>query len=531
LVPVQLPIRPGVGWQRREHPEAKIHGDAKADRLERLSSTVLSGRYRLESKLGSGGMSTVYLAVDEVLDRPVAIKLLHREISEEADQLERFRREARAAARLSHPNLVGVIDAGEDDGRPYIVFEYIKGRTLKRRLQEEGRLPVDEAVAYAIEIGRGLTAAHARKLVHRDVKPQNVLIDPDGRAKVTDFGIARSLEAHGLTATGRVLGTTDYVSPEQAMGEDVDERSDVYSLGVVLYEMLTGDVPFRAETQVGVAMKHVNEPMPDVQTKRPEVSAAVASVVDRATTKDPRDHYATVAEMVRDLEQTLEVEAARRGGTSGEATSVLDSVPADRRRLGRRRRISGPGIALAIVLIALAAAGAILASRLDLGGDDGSSGGGGNSEVRLSDNAASEFDPEGDGQETDTQEQAVDGNPTGTAWSSEHYDTPDFGGLKDGVGLAIDAGSSVPATSIRIRALTPGYDAEIYEINGPPAESLSDWGQPVAAIRDGGESETVKLPGKPDQSFLIWITKVPSANDDPSRYQMEIADVQLFKQA
>jgi serine/threonine-protein kinase len=475
-------------------------------------------------------MSTVYLATDQVLDRPVAIKLLHREISEEADQLERFRREARAAARLSHPNLVGVIDAGEDDGRPYIVFEYIEGRTLKRRLQEEGRLPVDEAVAYAIEIGRGLTAAHARKLVHRDVKPQNVLIDPDGRAKVTDFGIARSLEQQGMTATGRVLGTTDYVSPEQAMGEDVDERSDVYSLGVVLYEMLTGDVPFRAETQVGVAMKHVNEPMPDVQAKRPEVSAAVASVVDRSTTKDPRDRYGTVAEMVRDLEQTLEVEAARRGGTSGEATSVLDSVPTHRRRLRGRRRISGPGIAVAIVILALAAAAVIFASRLDLGGNnDNPPSAGGSSEVRLSDQAASEFDPEGDGQETGTEEQAVDGNPTGTAWSSEHYDTPDFGGLKDGVGLAIDAGSTAAAKSMTIRALTPGYDAEIYEINGPPADSLSSWGQPVAKIRDGGERESVTLPGKPAKSFLIWITKMPQAQDDPGRYQMEISDVQLFK--
>jgi eukaryotic-like serine/threonine-protein kinase len=496
--------------------------------LERLSSTLLSGRYRLESKLGSGGMSTVYLALDEVLDRRVAIKLLHREISEEADQLERFRREARAAARLSHPNLVGVIDAGEDDGRPYIVFEYIEGRTLKRRLQEEGRLPVDEAVAYAIEIGRGLTAAHARKLIHRDVKPQNVLIDPDGRAKVTDFGIARSLESKGLTATGRVLGTTDYVSPEQAMGVDVDERSDVYSLGVVLYEMLTGDVPFRAETQVGVAMKHVNEPMPDVQTRRPEVSAAVASVVDRATTKDPRDRYGTVAEMVRDLEQTLEVEAARHGGTTGEATSVLDSVPPHRRRLGRRRRISGPGIAAAIVVLALIAAGVILASRLDLG-DNGGTSGGGTSEVQLSNDAASEFDPEGDGQETGTQEQAIDGNPTGTAWSSEHYDTPDFGGLKDGVGLAIDAGSSVAAKSMTIRALTPGYDAQIYAINGSPPTSLSGWGRPVARVSDGGDSETVTLPGRAAQSFLIWITKAPPAEDDPSRYQMEISDVRILK--
>jgi eukaryotic-like serine/threonine-protein kinase len=497
--------------------------------LESLSSTILSGRYRLESKLGSGGMSTVYLAMDEVLDRPVAVKLLHREISEEADQLERFRREARAAARLSHPNLVGVIDAGEDDGRPYIVFEYIQGRTLKRRIQDEGGLPVDEAVAYAIEIGRGLTAAHARKLVHRDVKPQNVLIDPDGRAKVTDFGIARSLEQKGMTATGRVLGTTDYVSPEQAMGEDVDERSDVYSLGVVLYEMLTGDVPFRAETQVGVAMKHVNEPLPDVQAKRPEVSAALASAVDRATTKDPRDRYATVAQMVRDLEQSLEVEAARRGGTSGEATSVLDSVPSSRRRLGRRRRVSGIGIAMAIVGIALIVAALVFGGKhLDIGSSN-SGGGGGTSEIRLSAGSASEFDPEADGRETGTEQLAIDSNPTGTAWTTEHYDTQDFGGLKDGVGLALDAGATVAAKSIDIRSSTPGWDAEIYEVNDSPASELSGWGQPVARITDGGGHETIALPGKPAQSFLIWITKPPQAKDDPGRYQMEISDVRILK--
>src|SRR5215212_3199076 len=295
-------IRSVAGWQRQGRPRAKIHVDAKVTPLERLSSTILSGRYRLESKLGSGGMSTVYLANDEVLDRPVAVKLLHREISEEEDQLERFRREARAAARLSHPNLVGVIDAGEDDGRPYIVFEYIEGRTLKRRLQQEGDLPVDEAVAYAIEIGRGLTAAHARKLVHRDVKPQNVLIDPDGRAKVTDFGIARSLETKGLTATGRVLGTTDYVSPEQALGHQVTEQSDIYSLGIVLYEMLTGETPFIADTQVAVAMKHVRDPLPDVQRRRPEVSAALAAIIERATAKETRNRYGNVDEMVHDLE-------------------------------------------------------------------------------------------------------------------------------------------------------------------------------------------------------------------------------------
>jgi serine/threonine-protein kinase len=472
-------------------------------------------------------MSTVYLALDEVLDRPVAVKLLHREISEEADQLERFRREARAAARLSHPNLVGVIDAGEDDGRPYIVFEYIEGRTLKRRIQEEGGLPVDEAVAYAIEIGRGLTAAHARKLVHRDVKPQNVLIDPDGRAKVTDFGIARSLEQKGMTATGRVLGTTDYVSPEQAMGEDVDERSDVYSLGVVLYEMLTGDVPFRAETQVGVAMKHVNEPMPDVQATRPEVSAAVAAVVDRATTKDPRDRYDTVAQMVRDLEQTLEVEAARRGGTSGEATSVLDSVPSSRRRLGSRR--SWVGIAMGLVGIALIAAGLIYGGEhIHIGGSSTPPAGG--TEVKLPADAASEFDPPpGDGRETGTQQLAIDSNPTGTDWTSEHYDTADFGGLKDGVGLAIDAGTTVSAKTVTIRTPTTGYDARIYETDGSPPSALSDWGQPVASISNGGSVETVGLPGDAAKAFLIWITRLPQAKDSPSQYQMEISDVRLTK--
>jgi serine/threonine-protein kinase len=173
---------------------------------------VLSGRYRLESKLGSGGMSTVYLARDETLERWVAAKVLHREISDQPDQIERFRREARAVAQVSHPNVVSVIDAGEDGGRPYIVFEYVDGETLKHRIDAHpGGLPLDESAAYAIEVGRGLAAAHARRLVHRDVKPQNVLIDSEGRAKVTDFGIARELEQDGLTKTGRVLGTTDYV--------------------------------------------------------------------------------------------------------------------------------------------------------------------------------------------------------------------------------------------------------------------------------------------------------------------------------
>src|SRR3954463_10256113 len=288
--------------------------------------TLIGDRFRLEEQVGSGGMSSVYRAFAPTLERHVAIKLMHRDISNDADQLERFRREARAVAQLNHPHVVTVIDAGEDDGNPFIVFEYVEGETLKDRIRRLGRLPVAEAVAYAVEIGRALECAHEHMLVHRDVKPQNVLIDADGRAKVTDFGIARSLEAQGLTATGRVLGTTDYVSPEQALGREVTAQSDIYSLGVVLYEMLTGEVPFKADTQVAVAMKHVREPLPDVQRRRPEISAALAAAVERATAKQTENRYATVGEMVHDLERVLGIEAARAGHATGEATTVLRSL-------------------------------------------------------------------------------------------------------------------------------------------------------------------------------------------------------------
>src|ERR671926_314035 len=180
-----------------------------------------------------------------------------------------------STTQLTHPHVVGVIDAGEggDPPTPYIVFEFVPGETLKERIRRLGRLPVVEAVAYAIEVARAPGAAHQQGIVHRDIKPQNILIDEEGTAKVTDFGIARSLTEEGLTAEGRVLGTTDYVSPEQALGHAVDGRSDLYSLGIVLFEMLTGDVPYKGENQVAVAMKHVREPLPDVQVRRPEVSA------------------------------------------------------------------------------------------------------------------------------------------------------------------------------------------------------------------------------------------------------------------
>ena len=331
-------------------------GHNTSSAMSTLVGMCLNGRYRLEAQIGSGGMSTVYRAFDTTLERQVAVKLMHREIASDSDQLERFRREARSVAQLSHPHIVGVIDAGEEDGRPYIVFEYVEGETLKERIRRMGRLPIDEAIAYAIEIARALGAAHARQIVHRDIKPQNVLVDGEGSAKVTDFGIARSLEEEGLTADGRVLGTTDYVSPEQALGHDVDGQSDIYSLGIVLYEMLTGDVPFHGENQVSVAMKHVREDLPDVQAARPEVSARLAAVLDRMTEKDLALRHPDAAAVEADLEDALAAEASRTGTSTGEATAVLRTLPADaRRRLPLRLRMRIP-VLLLVLMIAVAGA-------------------------------------------------------------------------------------------------------------------------------------------------------------------------------
>ena len=487
-----------------------------------MIGTVLSGRYRLEAKLGSGGMSTVYLARDETLDRPVAVKVMHREMSEQADQLQRFRQEARAVAKLSHPNVVAVIDAGEDGGHPYIVFEYIEGETLKQRISRLGALDVQDAIAYAIEIARGVCTAHERNMVHRDIKPQNVLIDPEGRAKVTDFGIARQLEQDGVTATGRVLGTTDYVAPEQAMGRVVDPRSDVYSLGVVLYEMLTGDVPFHADSQVGVAMKHVNEDLPDVQRRRPEVSAAVATVVERATAKDPEQRYQDVEAMIDDLQTALEVEASRAGHTTGEATSVLEAVPPPKRKLAGRRRMP---IAAALLLLGVAAA-AVAAVILISGGDVG--GGGGverpdGEEVRLV--SAGDFDPEGgDGEHADEVGLAIDGNPKTTAWTTESYEADNWNG-KSGVGLYVQAARPVAATALQLQTPDPGWEFDVYAADGA-AETLDDWVQ-VASGETAEKSTEVTLDTANNEFryYLIWATAPAETGDG---YGASVSDVRLF---
>ena len=491
-----------------------------------MLGTLLNGRFRLEEQIGSGGMSTVYRAFDEVLERDVAIKVMHASIAEDGVQLERFRREARTAAKMSHPHVVTVIDAGEDDGHPFIVLEYVEGETLKDRIRRCGPLPVPEAVAYAIEVGRALQAAHGERLVHRDVKPQNVLIDPEGRAKVTDFGISRSLDAEGLTATGRVLGTTDYVSPEQALGEAVTEQSDVYSLGIVLFEMLAGRVPFRAESQVGVAMKHVREPMPDVQRLRPEISAALAAVVERSTTKERRNRYANVEQVLADLEQALAIEVARHGHPTGEATSVIRALPRRSADIVPARWRSPRLWAATLALVAVAAALVVVGLLLRTGEDKQPVAGprppaAPPSDVPLT--AATDFDPGGDGEEHSYDvKKAIDDDPA-TRWSTENYSQGGGFGGKSGVGLYVAARDPVAATEIDLSTRTPGYDVTIYAA-ATPGQAIGDWGGAVARVKDIGSRAQIKLDtgGRPYRYYLIWITKLPEGK------KADIAQVQLL---
>src|SRR2546423_5864052 len=259
--------------------------------LRNVVGEVIGGGYELGELIGPGGRSGVYRARDELLEGHVALKILHSHYADDADFVERFRREARAVAQLSHPNIVTVIDRGEDGGRQFIVFEHVAGENLKELLVRCGALPVREALQVALQIARALAFAHEQGLVHRDVKPQNVLLNGDGRAKVTDFGIARSVDVAGVTQTGTVLGTSNYIAPEQASGQPVDARTDVYSLGVVLYELLTGDLPFPGESFVAVAMKHVHEPPPSVLERRKDAPPRVAAAVDPALATDPQERF------------------------------------------------------------------------------------------------------------------------------------------------------------------------------------------------------------------------------------------------
>ncbi len=286
-----------------------------------LIDTLFDGRYRIERKLGAGGMADVYLAEDQELGRRVAIKILNSRHGNDDQFIERFRREAKNAAALNHPNIVSIYDRGEAEDTYYIAMEFLDGRTLKELIIGRGAAPINVAIEYARQILSALRFAHRHGIVHRDIKPHNVLVDGEGRVKVTDFGIARAGTSQ-MTETGSIVGTAQYLSPEQAKGGEVDPRSDLYSLGVVLYELLTGKTPFDGETPVEIAMKHLSTTPKPPSKLRPDVPRELDMVVMRALAKNPDERYQSADEMEGDLERVAR--GARVSATTVDtATQVL----------------------------------------------------------------------------------------------------------------------------------------------------------------------------------------------------------------
>jgi len=463
---------------------------------------VIAGRYELEELVGAGGMSSVYRARDQLLERRVALKILHPHYGDDAEYVERFRREARAVAQLSHPHIVTVIDRGEDDGQQYIVFEYVDGENLKQLLERTGPLPTRRALELAIEIADALAFAHEHGLVHRDVKPQNVLLTPDGDPKVTDFGIARSLDVeHGVTQTGTVLGTSNYLSPEQASGKPVTPATDVYSLGVVLFELLTGDIPFPGDNFVAVAMKHVNEQPPDVLELRPDIPLRLAAAVDRALEKDPARRFASMDQFGWELRQCLaELDAPDEARTFiAPSPIVKESRP---RRARARRSLAPLWVALSLLAVA-----AIVAGVLALGGSNGKrpkGGGGGSTTASVRLHGVGDYDPQGDGSEYGSKAPlATDGNPS-TAWYTEHYDSPAFGGLKSGLGLVLDARRAVKLGKLTVTTSTPNFTARILAGNSPTGGFSPD-----STTQSVGATTTFTLNGKSARYYVVWITQLP----------------------
>jgi serine/threonine-protein kinase len=470
---------------------------------------LIAGRYELEELVGSGGMSDVFRARDNQLDRRVAIKVLHQRYAGDPEYLTRFRTEARSVARLSHPNIVTVIDRGADQGRQYIVFEHVDGENLKELVHRTGRLPVRRAVELALAVADGLAFAHQEGLVHRDVKPQNVLLNREGDVKVTDFGIARSLEVeHGVTQTGTVLGTGEYLAPEQASGKPISPATDVYSLGVVLWEMLAGDVPFSGDSFVAVALRHVNDPVPSLRQVRPDVSPRLAAAVERALAKDPADRFPSMAALATELRACLAEEDAEVPVARDDAALTLITPPIAAPIRPRRRRSRGRPFGYA--LLALAAGGAALAAVLlfagssqDKGGPGGG-GGGGSSGSPVTLTGVTDYDPQGTGSEySSTAPQATDGNLS-TFWKTEHYNTQAFGGLKDGLGLVVDAGGSVTLKRLTVTTPTPGFVAEVQVGDSQTGPFTADSSSQTVAAKT-----TFTLDGKSGQYYVVWITQLP----------------------
>lgn len=458
-------------------------------------------------------MASVWRATDTVSGRTVAVKRLHARLHDDAELAERFRREGEAVARLSHPNLVQLLDQGQDGDEPFLVFELVEGRDLKSMIRSDGRLPVADATAICAQVARALAAAHEAGIVHRDIKSHNVLVTPEGVAKLTDFGIARIIESEGanLTKTGIVMGSSDYLAPEQAEGREVGARGDVYSLGVVLFEALTGRLPFAGDNPVAVATKHVYEAPPNPRSISKTIPNRVAAACLRALAKRPADRFASAAEFADALEG--------RGGDPAKLGVV--EAPTGRIRQVKPRRKRAPAlIALGILVAVGAGFGLWQAGVFDRSSDP-------RDPLRDATLPIAAFDhdpPPGDQREnSELVPLVIDGNPE-SVWTTEGYKTELLGGGKPGVGLRITLTTPSQISGVRIQSATPGGAVQILGEPTQP-EGRSEIGRGV--LPAGSAVIPVNAPG-PLSELIIWLTELPRSGDGEFPFRASIGEVAVL---
>ncbi len=492
-------------------------------------------------------MGTVWQATDPLLARQVAVKTLDPVLGTDEAVRTRFRREAVAAAAVTHPNIVATYDTGEDDGIAYIVMELVDGVTLRALIDAEGPMPVPQAAQIAHQVADALSTAHARGLVHRDVKPGNVLVQGDGRVKVTDFGIAKAAgTSDELTKSGMVVGTARYLAPEQVDGRTVDERADVYSLGLVLYEMLCGKAPFAADTDIATAVARLTTPAPSIVASRPDLPPELAHIVEGALARDPADRWPTAAA----LRDALTPYCGEIGAFDPAITALVVETPtadatrpvriapqppiqtrperrAQQRQVEPKRSSSLARVVIWVAAFAIGAVGGYVAYRAV---NDDSDGKAAATPVAAAPQplaivGVKDFDPDGDGRENPEDVGAVtDGNGL-TVWSTEEYRQRDVGGLKPGVGLVLDLGAPKQLDSVQVDTLDGGWSAEVYASDSEPAE-LSGWGTPVAAGTDLPDKATLGLTAPARARYvLLWITDLPPSGPP---FRLRVAEVRVL---
>lgn len=508
-----------------------------------LASTTLGGRYELETLIGSGGMAQVWEATDLILGRKVAVKVLHPHLAMDEALVARFRQEAIAAARLSHPGIVSVYDTCTDGPHEAIVMELLDGITLRQHLAENG--PLDEATTLriALRLLDALEAAHRAGLVHRDIKPSNILLSTDGRVRITDFGIAKAEDQTELTQEGTLVGTAAYLAPEQLQDLPIDGRADLYSLGIVLYECITGRVPFSGDTRAALALARLHNDPLDPRQIRADVPAELAAVLMRTLERDPSDRYASAADLRAALlaldevppPPPPEVPAAEPFDDEEEFTHEHPTFARS------ERRWLVPALFIVMIAVAATVAGLLLRdSAMTTFGDPDSPVDDRPDPIAHQFNGAIAFDPQGgDGENDRRAPDAIDGDVS-TFWPTESYDARTFFGSKTGVGLAVTLAQPIELSELSIDGSTNGWSASIFVL-----DSAERGAQDPAAALEGVDPEQLSAtatienatgpqkvtfgPGSEVNGdlVLIWITDLGERGDN-GRHRVEINEVRVI---